>query len=288
MNIPTLRDATNKLEDSIITISGPALAISGILAGVDLLMGGAVMTHIGLFSWAWAIALMISLDFQVLSLGARAHKVYLSDKRTRRKVGEIALALLISVGISYVSVQMQSIIARANSVPGLSITDATTQLGINPVWLTWERSALVLLLIFLSGWFREEVVPAGNNTAISEDTMRAILTRLEKLDHLERVLQEQTVTVVPESGTNLFLPGTQAGTGPETETLDQPPALFPAVPGVSPDEVQRVIGAYQDGIPKREICTHLRWGKNKYTTKVKPVLDVFLGREQTGRERETV
>ncbi len=105
-----LKDVTNKLEDSIITVSGPALAISGIIAGVDLLMGGAIMTRVTWMSLAWAIALMISLDFQVLSLGARAHKVYLSSKDRWRKAGEIFLALLIAAGISYVSVQMQSMI----------------------------------------------------------------------------------------------------------------------------------------------------------------------------------
>jgi hypothetical protein len=73
----SLRQAVNRLEDGIITFSGPALAISGI-------------------------------------------------------------------------------IARVNSMSGLSIDLATAQLGINPIALIWERSALVLVLIFLSGWFRED------------------------------------------------------------------------------------------------------------------------------------
>jgi hypothetical protein len=82
--------------------------------------------------------------------------------------------LLIAAGILFVSIQMQSIIARSNST-GVSIAEAIVQLGINPIWLTWECSVLVLLLIFLSGWFREEVVPASNttsnNTSISEEAM---------------------------------------------------------------------------------------------------------------------
>ncbi len=68
-------------------------------------MGGAIMTRVAWMSLAWAICLMISLDFQVLALGARAHKVYLSDKKWKRKAGEIALAVIIAAGISYVSIQ---------------------------------------------------------------------------------------------------------------------------------------------------------------------------------------
>src|SRR5258706_15096454 len=150
-----LKAAVNGLEDAIITLSGPALAISGILAGVDLVTGGHVMQTVPLISLAWAICLLISLDFQVLNLAARAHRVYLSKKSPWRKGFEIGLAVGIASAISYVSVQMQSIIAQVNSA-GVSITTAALQLGISPVWLIWERSALVLVLIFLSGWLRED------------------------------------------------------------------------------------------------------------------------------------
>src|SRR5438270_5642385 len=139
-----LKQSVNWLEDAIITLSGPALAISGIIAGVDLLTGGNILKQIWWLSLAWAICLLLTLDFQVLSLGARSHKVYLSDKSTKRKIGEIVIAVAIAAAISYVSIQMQSIIARSNSA-GLDIATATVQLGINPIWLIWERSALVLV-----------------------------------------------------------------------------------------------------------------------------------------------
>jgi hypothetical protein len=155
VQLPSLKVGVNRLEDAIITLSGPALAISGIIAGVDLLTGGTMMRSATWLVFAWAVFLLVSLDFQVLALGARAHKVYLSMKPTGRKAFEICLALALAAGISYVSIQIQSIIARSNSV-GISVEQATLQLGINPIALTWERSALVLLLIFMSGWFREE------------------------------------------------------------------------------------------------------------------------------------
>jgi hypothetical protein len=207
--LPSLKPTVNKLEDAIITLAGPALAISGIIAGVDLLTGGNLMKNTGWMSLAWAICLLLTLDFQVLALGARAHHIYLSKKPAWRKAFEIALAVLIAASISFVSIQMQSIIARANSIANLSIENATIELGINPIALIWERSALVLVLIFMSGWFREEEAhsrtvqqpngpapaPPPASSSISEETMQVILTKISKLDQLEQLLAAGSVQV---------------------------------------------------------------------------------------------
>ncbi len=252
----TLRQAVNRLEDGIITLSGPALAISGIIAGVDLVTGGHAMQSVGWLSLAWAICLLLSLDFQVLALGARAHKVYLSDKPGWRKAFEIGLAVVIAVAISYVSVQMQSIIARVNSTSGLSIDLATAQLGINPIALIWERSALVLVLIFLSGWFREDEtvpddmnhlpVPVEQQAALDDETVQIILAKLAKLDQLEQVLAQQNSTIVTEAETPLALPET-ASKGGETEP-DEPAleaqiaALLAVKADLSTREIATIVG----------------------------------------------
>ena len=154
MNKFSLKRSVAGLEDAIIVISGPALAISGIIAGVDLVTGGHLLTQVGWLTLAWAITLLLTLDFQVLALGVRGMRVYQSNKQTARKVVEVVLIILIAAAISFVSIQMQSIIARVNA-EGISIDHAAVQLGVNMVALTWERSTLVLVLIFLSGWLRE-------------------------------------------------------------------------------------------------------------------------------------
>lgn len=191
-----LNHTVTTIEDNIITLGGPALAVSGILAGVDLLTGGGILKQASLLAYVWAISLLLCLDFQVLSLGARAHQVYLSNKTSRRKLFEIALAVIIAAAISYVSIQMQSIIARSNSA-GIDINTATVQLGINPIALIWERSALVLVLIFLSGWFREmkqdrtEQNPQEANTTQDE----AIKQLTEQVSLLAQSMGQITATV---------------------------------------------------------------------------------------------
>src|SRR5262249_24563420 len=109
-----------KLEDAIVTLSGPALAISGIIAGVDLLTAGSILKQLSWLALVWAITLLLSLDFNVLALGIRAHRVYTSaDKSAWRKVSEIALLVALAAAISSVSIQMQSVVARVNAESGV-------------------------------------------------------------------------------------------------------------------------------------------------------------------------
>jgi hypothetical protein len=159
MNNFSLRRVVAGLEHGIMTISGPALAISGILAGIDLLTGGHLLSQATWLTYAWAITLMLTLDFTVLILGVHARRSY-AEKRGWVKLGEIVLAVLVAAAISFVSIQMQSIIARVNA-ESISIDAAAAQLGISMIALTWERSTLVLFLIFMSGFLRDE----GKNVA---------------------------------------------------------------------------------------------------------------------------
>ena len=197
---PGLKAAVTGLEDGIITLSGPTLAISGIIAGVDLVTGGNMLRNVGWLSTVWAVTLLLTLDFQVLALGARTHQVYRSDTSARRKIVEIALAVLIAAAISYVSIQMQSVIARANS-ENISIDLATAQLGINPIALIWERSTLVLVLIFMSGWFRDDdsarAIPAPPPQPPVPPDLNPLLERLDTLyqQRFESVIQQVKITM---------------------------------------------------------------------------------------------
>ncbi len=152
----SLKRGAAALEDGIIVVSGPALAVSGILAGIDLLTGGHLLTQFPGLTLAWAITLMLALDFNVLILGVTARRAWAaSNTNGWVKVGQIILAVIVAAAISFVSIQMQSIIARVNA-EAISIDAAAAQLGISMIALTWERSTLVLFLIFMSGFLRDE------------------------------------------------------------------------------------------------------------------------------------
>jgi hypothetical protein len=239
-HLPSLKHTVAALEDGIIVLSGPALAISGIIAGVDLVTGGNILKSISWLALVWAITLLLTLDFQVLALGVRAHQVYGSPGKGRgQKVLEILLMVVIAAAISFVSIQMQSVIARVNSELGVSIDQATAQLGINPIALIWERSTLVLVLIFMSGWLRESEVrqveapaqlpPAPVSTpAISDETVQFILAKLAKLDALEQAIARQ-VTIAEQPPALLQLPNkvSSQDMGTESDAQTSPEASSP-------------------------------------------------------------
>lgn len=290
----TLQQAINRLEDGIVTLSGPALAVSGIIAGVDLLTGGHVLQQTSWLALGWAICLLLTLDFQVLALGARSHRVYLSDKPTRRKMAEIALAFVIAAGVSFVSIQMQSIVARVNTISNLSIDQAASQLGINTLWLTWERSTLVLVLIFMSGWFRQErseprsdptaVNPNGEaNSGVITGTDEAIKELAEQVSLLALSVTEITTTVTEVKTTVIAISqGDQTAPPREVEedgpqpTVIEASALVPISPGDQGASIEERVREALAGHPEltdRELAARVGCSSstaNKWRKRIEP------------------
>jgi transposase len=173
------------------------------------------------------------------------------------KVVEILLVVLIAAAISFVSIQMQSIIARVNAEAGLSIDQAAAQLGINTIALIWERSTLVLVLIFMSGWLREhpeeQAQPSAQpptsvpHQAISEETVQLILARLATLDQWEQAMTAQqqmqagqvTISEQARAVKQIAAPAqphtqgeagqAQAPPGEQEQALENPQAIFRTV-----------------------------------------------------------
>jgi hypothetical protein len=90
-----------------------------------------------------------------------------------------------------------------------------------------------------------------------------------------RLLLTQT-TVSEEQPETAQLTETATATQPEEQGRAEP--VTPAetvLLSVSEEERNKVIEAYKQGIPRRDMCAHLRWGSAKYKTIVKPVLDAY-------------
>jgi hypothetical protein len=101
----------------------------------------------------------------------------------------------------------------------------------------------------------------------------------ELVNELRALLAQTTVSEEqPETPqiteTSSVTPGGGQGSE-EDQTQDE--SLLPTV---SEEERNKVIAAYTQGIPRREICAYLRWGSSKYSTIVKPVLDSYGQQEQ--------
>jgi hypothetical protein len=196
----TLKQHVRSLEENIITISGPALAISGVIAGIDVLTSNIIRTNFpmvgNVLGVVWAFCLMISLDFQVLTLGVKASRLYRdASKKGWAKFLEVALCVLFACAISYVSVQMGTIFAQSLGMgTTFTIEDAEARLGINSVWLLYERSALVMLLIFMSGWLRDVEMSPENATQASLAPLQGS-QQSELADALKQIAELQAQTL---------------------------------------------------------------------------------------------
>ena len=59
------------------------------------------------------------------------------------------------------------------------------------------------------------------------------------------------------------------------------------LPDVSLAEITAIVSAFNKGIQRRDMCTHLKWGGAKYTSIVKPVLDAYEQLQQTASWKHT-
>lgn len=163
-----LKEWVHTFEDHIIVLSGPALATSGIIAGLDILTNSIIKTSFPALGQAmgmiWAVCLMLTLDFQVLTLGVRVRNVWqgANNRHMAWNVADTIVSVVIALALSFVSTQMGSIFAKMLSDPSLTLATAQQALGIDPNTLIYERSAMVLLLIFMSGWLRDEQSQASS------------------------------------------------------------------------------------------------------------------------------
>ena len=77
-------------------------------------------------------------------------------------------------------------------------------------------------------------------------------------------------------------PETPQLTEATTGTVQEAMPTISSFPSITQEEKEKAITAFTQGIPKRKICSHLHWEGCKYTTTVKPALDVYSA--ETGRE----
>src|SRR5258708_7453887 len=140
--------------------------------------------------------------------------------------------------------------------------------------LIWIRSIAIVLLIVAHAMRHIQIAKKETPNATPALTVLTpeLLTQLRILLAQTTVSQEQPETPqITETAT-----GTQSIAAEEEEQPAPPEPLFLAV---SDQERNKVIAAHLQGIPRREICSYLKWGNAKYTTIVKPVLDSYEQQE---------
>jgi hypothetical protein len=151
--------------------------------------------------------------------------------------------------------------------------------------LIWIRSVAIVLLIVAHAMRHVSSQKATKDIQTPAPQSAPIVLTPELLQELRALLTQTTVSEeqpeprqITETATGTPDCGQGSGEQATPDTI-----LFPDVPE---EERNKVIEAFKQGIPRREICSYLRWGNAKYSTIVKPVLDNYEHQAGT-QEQET-
>lgn len=146
--LPQISGFLTWIESLITLISGPMLTVGGIIALVDLLTDGALQVNVPWILYLWAISQAIGVDGQLIGSAAKSARMAF-EKRWPSFLFEFLLMAL----LGYIAL-LATIVFGYQQTFHLTTTQALARLGMDSVSWLWQRSAVAVFLIMLSGWRR--------------------------------------------------------------------------------------------------------------------------------------
>lgn len=156
------------LEELAAHVSGPALTIGLGIALVDLLTDGKLLATVPALLFGWAIAQAIGVDGQLVGASAKAGRAWRAGR-----YWVVAGYLLLVLALGYVAM-IASLVFASQQAYGISTSAALSRLGMDATAWLWQRCALAVFLVILSGFlrFEEHAVAATESDADREQRMR--------------------------------------------------------------------------------------------------------------------
>jgi hypothetical protein len=240
------------------------LAFGLIASMANVLTKGSVLTDNLFMQRVWAWTQCIAIDASVAGTIIRTFRYHQEGERVKTWLYGLLSALLLFTAAIVLNIE------SVQQTLNLTLDNAYVHVFVPVEVLIWIRSVAIVLLIVahamrhVSSQKTTEKVHAPAPIVISPELIETL-----------RVLLAQT-TVSEEQPETPQIAETATGTDTFEQVTEEQPThpdtLFPDVPD---EERNKVIEAYKSGIPRREICSFLRWGNAKYSTIVKPVLDAY-------------
>jgi cytochrome c oxidase subunit IV len=246
------------------------LAFGLIASMANVLTKGSVLTDNLTMQRVLAWTQCIAIDASVAGTIIRTFRYHTEGEKVKTWLyGLLSASLLFTAAIV---LNIESVQQTFN----LTLDNAYVHVCVPVEVLIWIRSVAIVLLIVAHAMRHVSSQKVIQDVGAPASQSAPIAISPELVETL-RVVLAQT-TVAEEQPEQLQITGTATATGTDTareERAEQPThdtALFPDVPE---EDRNRVIEAYKQGIPRRGICSYLRWGNAKYSTIVKPVLDAY-------------
>jgi hypothetical protein len=270
-----------KLDTGILYILELAASLSvlllafGLIASMaNVLTKGSVLTDNITMQRVWAWTQCIAIDASVAGTIIRTFSYHQEGEKVKTWLyGLLSVLLLFTAAIV---LNIESVQQTLN----LTLDAAYLHVFVPVEVLIWIRSVAIVLLIVAHAMRHVSATKAEAQPSIQPAEQPAPLVLTPELLSELRLLLTQT-TVSEEQQETPQITETATATQP-----DEPEPEEPTTPGdslfltVSEEERNKVIAAYKGGIPRREICSYLRWGSAKYSNIVKPVLDSYLDHQQ--------
>ncbi len=244
------------------------LAFGLIASMANVLTKGSVLTDNLFMQRVWAWTQCIAIDASVAGTIIRTFRYHTEGEKVKTWLYGLLSALLLFTAAIVLNIE------SVQQTLNLTLDAAYIHVFIPVEVLIWIRSvAIVLLIVAHAMRHVSGQKPAGDREAPARQPASLVLTP-ELLQEL-RVLLSQT-TVSEEQPETPQITETATATETATPELEEVTTSAESVfLSVSEEERNKVIEAYKQGIPRREICSFLRWGSAKYSTIVKPVLDSY-------------
>jgi hypothetical protein len=238
------------------------LAFGLIASMANVLTKGAILSDNIIMQRIWAFTQCVGIDAGMSGTIIRAFRFHAEGQKVKTWLyGLLSVLLLFTAAIV---LNIESVQQTLN----LTLDSAYTHVFVPIEALIWVRSLAIVLLIVAHALRHVQV----EKPVQPEQQTTPLVVTPELLETLRVLLLQTTVTEEQRETPQI------AETA--TATREEVPSLESFILSVSEEERNKVIEAFNQGIPRREICSHLKWGSAKYTTIVKPVLDAYEQQQQ--------
>lgn len=165
------------LEELIVLVSGPLLMAGLGIGLVALLSDGALLVTAPWLVYAWAISQTVGVDGQLVGAWYRV-----SVAVGRRRIGVAIAYAMLGVLLAYIA-YVAALVFATQQAYHLTTGQALARLGMNATSWLWQRSAVSVLLVCLSGYLRYR---APRKPAQSLDARKRAIYEQMELEALKR------------------------------------------------------------------------------------------------------
>jgi hypothetical protein len=252
------------------------LAFGLIASMANVLTKGSVLTDNLFMQRVWAWTQCIAIDASVAGTIIRTFRYHTEGEKVKTWLYGLLSALLLFTAAIVLNIE------SVQQTLNLTLDAAYIHVFVPVETLIWIRSVAIVLLIVAHALRHVSSQQSTKDIQTSAPQSAPIVLTPELLTELRLLLTQTTVSeeqpVTPQI-TEAATATAKSDLATQTETPEPEEVTTPAESlflTVSDEERNKVIEAYKQGIPRREICSSLRWGSAKYKTIVKPVLDSYI------------